>query len=592
VPESRSEEARAGARQWSRELRFAVLVAVALGALVVLHAALNHGLPSPQIQADEGGYLGNARYMVSGYGRSESGYYAGYSLFLVPAALVTHAATTLYHAALLVNAGLSVLAPLLALVLVRQLFESTPRWVSLIAAGLVAFSPLVFSFAGLAMSENALVPVVLAIAVLLARAARDGSLRFVGLASATAAFAYWVSPRGLVIAAVTLVAVAILAWDLRRYLTVLGTGAAVIAVGLGLGQLFETAVKGTGTVAGVSNRRVGLQTLFDPSIWHRWLAATLGGFSYIGAASAGITVIGLAVAVGWSFSRRPVAGDPARRVHRCVGAFAFAAPVVTLVASAGGFASHGVVKSLDFWYYGRYTEAVAMPALAIGAAWLLSATPRIRVARGVVIAGAAIALVAIAVPVLDNQRSGESSINRLNVLGLLTIHSVFRAPTITYQLLLGAAFAVSLGLLMAWRAWIFGLFTVALLAASALHIQASYLAPASAARKRQTALADAVRVLEDNGVSADCIEPVLERIQLPLPPRIESLRDPRARANHRLRPAHHLVEPELRQSPLESATGRHRERRADVVVDRSRATLAERARHDHPRGAVLPRVAL
>ena len=99
--------------------RFGLLVGVALIGLVILHAVLNRGIPTPQIHADEGGYLGNARYIVSGSGRSGLGYYAGYSLFLVPAAWLTDAARTYYHAALFTNALLAVLAPLLALILGR-----------------------------------------------------------------------------------------------------------------------------------------------------------------------------------------------------------------------------------------------------------------------------------------------------------------------------------------------------------------------------------------------------------------------------------------------------------------------------------------
>src|SRR5579862_693385 len=104
------------------ERRFPLVVGVALVALVVLHAALNHGIPAPQIHADEGGYLGDARYLASGYGRSGVGYYAGYSLFLVPAAWLTSSSLAFYHAALYSNAALALAAPLLALGLSRILF--------------------------------------------------------------------------------------------------------------------------------------------------------------------------------------------------------------------------------------------------------------------------------------------------------------------------------------------------------------------------------------------------------------------------------------------------------------------------------------
>jgi hypothetical protein len=506
VPERLAGEANAGDSGRWNAWRFDLLVALVLGALVVVHAVLNRGLPAPQIQADEGGYLGNARYLVSGYGRTGSGYYAGYSLFLTPAALFTHSAAAFYRAALFVNACLSIFSPLLALVLVRQTFKGSPRWVSLTSAGMVAFSPLIFSFVGLSLSENALVPVVLAVAVLFARAARDGSLRYVGFASAMAAFAYWVSPRGLIVALAALVALVMLAREIHRYLAVLGIGTIVIAVGLGLGQLFENAVKGNGRIAGVTERQSDLlPSLFDPSIWHRWLAGALGRFAYVGATSAGLTLIGLAITLRWFLGRDDAVDDAARQVRRCVGAFAFTAPVVTLVASAGSFATNPHRPQIDSWYYGRYTEAVAMPALAIGAAWLLSASPRFRVARAALLAGATIAVAAIAVPVLDTGIPDESHLNRLNIVGLLPIQYVFHHPTLTFQLLVGAAIAVALGTLISVRAWFFGCLTIALLASSALVIHSRYIEPGSVARARQDALADAVRVLEEHGVSAACI---------------------------------------------------------------------------------------
>jgi hypothetical protein len=443
---------------------------------------------------------------VSGYGRPTSGYYAGYSLLLTPAALVTHAATTFYRGVLLINAGLSIFAPILAYVLVRQTFKATERWVALIAAGLVAFAPLVFTFAGLSMSENALVPAVLAVAVLFARAARDGDVRFVGLAMAMAVFSYWVSPRGLLVVVAALIAVVILAWELRRFRWVLGTAALVAVVGMASGQLFENAVKGNRRIAGVTNRKSPLiPSLVDPSIWHKWLANALGRLSYIGVSSAGLTIIGLAVAAGWIISRDKTIDDPMRRVRRCVGVFVFAAPVLTLVISAGGIATRVNAAQIDLWYYGRYIDAVAMPALAVGAGWVLSTPSRIRVARAVVITGAVIALSAILVPVLDNSRPDESHFNRLNIIALIPIQQAFDHPTLTYQLLIGAAIALVLGLLIATRAWVFGLVTVAVFASAGLFIHARYIHPNSVASARQNALADAVQVLRAHGVSVDCI---------------------------------------------------------------------------------------
>jgi hypothetical protein len=310
----------------------------------------------------------------------------------------------------------------------------------------------------------------------------------------------------LIVAGAALVALVMLARELHRPRAVLGIGTIVIAFGLGLGQLFENAVKGNGRVAGVTERKSDLlPSLFDPSVWHRWLAGALGRFAYIGATSAGLTLIGLAIALRWFLGRDDAIDDAARRVRRCVGAFAFAAPAITLVASAAGFATNPRRPQVDAWYYGRYTEAVAMPALAIGAAWLLSASPRYRAARAALLAGAAIAVAAIAVPLFDAGIPDESHLNRLNIVGLLPIQDVFHHPTLTVQLLVGAAIAVAVGTLISVRGWIFGPVAVALLASGALVIHSRYIEPGSVARARQNALADAVRVLEEHGVSTACI---------------------------------------------------------------------------------------
>jgi hypothetical protein len=109
-------EARRGASRW-----FVLAAIVGAVVLFALHALQGAQVRAPVIFYDEGGYLGNARYMVSGYGRNGANYYAGYSLFLTPAALFTHAAITFFHAVLVTNALLSVVTAVLALLLTREL---------------------------------------------------------------------------------------------------------------------------------------------------------------------------------------------------------------------------------------------------------------------------------------------------------------------------------------------------------------------------------------------------------------------------------------------------------------------------------------
>src|SRR5207344_2873349 len=105
-----------------------------------------------------------ARHMVSGYGRNGGSYFAGYSLLLTPAAAITHAATAFFRATLITNAILAVVTAALALLLSRRVMPEAPKWVSFVAAGIVAACPFAFTFVGMAMSENALIPATMLVA--------------------------------------------------------------------------------------------------------------------------------------------------------------------------------------------------------------------------------------------------------------------------------------------------------------------------------------------------------------------------------------------------------------------------------------------
>ena len=71
------------------ETRAWVLIGLVSVATLVVHVVAASRMRVPIIQADEAGYLGNARYIAQGIGRTGAGYAAGYSLLLAPAALLS-----------------------------------------------------------------------------------------------------------------------------------------------------------------------------------------------------------------------------------------------------------------------------------------------------------------------------------------------------------------------------------------------------------------------------------------------------------------------------------------------------------------------
>jgi hypothetical protein len=432
--------------------RFWVLAGTLIVGVVVLHVFQVLRLPAPHVYPDEAGYLGNARYLASGYGRSGAGYFGGYSLLLLPAAWLTSTPLRYYHAALVTNAVLSALAPLLAVALVRALRPRAPRWVALVTAGFVAFAPLAFYFVGLAMSENALLPLTLAAAVMLARAARQRA-RWARYGAALAgACAYGVSPRGLVVAGAALAALVLLAFDERRaWRTVVPEAALVVLVAIA-GRDFARVVSGTSRTKGYNGLTEGLtRVLRHPGLWPSWLGALLGRFAYLGVASAGLTIVGVIVAVRWLAAGRPRLDDRDLVARRSVALFAVSSLVVTAIADAARVTGIAAFDRTDQLYFGRYNEVVALPALVIGASWLLS-RPRARARSALALAagvGGGLFGALLAVPLLA--RRPRHGVVAAGVPAWVPIHRLLGIDALRTALLVGAGIAFVALLLLAWQ---------------------------------------------------------------------------------------------------------------------------------------------
>jgi hypothetical protein len=493
--------------------------AIAAGvALFLIHLVQGAQLRVPVTYYDEGGYLGNARYLVSGYGRSGGDYYAGYSVLLTPAAAITDAATTFFHGALITNAVLAVATAGLALVLSRQVVPDGPRWVAFVAAATVAVCPFVFTFAGMAMSENALIPATLLAAVLLGSSARTGSWKpRIGVVLVTA-YAYWVTPRGIIVAGAGLLALLVLTLEQQRRWRELAAEAALMAVVLVGEQLFENAIRGASDVHGVTDRTHGLFTaVFQPGDWRMWLACVFGRFAYLGIASAGFFLIGIVVGASWLAPRVRRSPSDLARVRRSVSAFALVAVGVTIASDAMAVAGIPAIGRLDFVYYGRYAEAVALPTVVIGVSWTLTtllsrrAGGTRRAFVGAAAVGGSIAVMAMLARVLATSRPPDATVNPVSVLALFPylrslIPLGIDPPGVTKALLVGAAVTGVTLVLVAWRVRWFAVLPIVLLAILSGVVHERLLERGSQFHATQDAIATAIEILDANGVSTSCVD--------------------------------------------------------------------------------------
>jgi hypothetical protein len=341
-----------------------LIVALLCAAVVVLHVIAAFNRPGPSNPVDEAGYLGNATYLADGTGRTPAGYYSGYSLVLYPAALLFDDPLLTYRAALVTNALLIGLVPLLAYLLSKRMMPGADPGAHLIAAVVASLYPSFAVLPAAVMAESVFVPAVLGCAYFVATAGYSPRRWY--YAGACAVYSHWVSPRGVIVIAAFAIAyvVAERAWEKPIPALPLFGSVAVLAFA---GRAINRAIAVTDSPpAGGENQASNYwDTLRERDLWDDIAANVFGRISYVGIASTGIAIIGVAVAARAIVNRRVRESSPPLR---SVGLFAILALGATVVLSA----IHMVpipARRADILAYGRYSDGVVAPLLVVGTTW-------------------------------------------------------------------------------------------------------------------------------------------------------------------------------------------------------------------------------
>jgi hypothetical protein len=333
-------------------------------AFFILRLALTVPRTGPVVVADEVGYLTNARLLAGGVpGQLSTApyYHGGYSLLLAPLLALDARPTTTYHLVLVLNTLLAAsIAPLLYVLLTRC-FTVAPRsavWPSLAAAAY----PSVTIYSQVALSENLLLPLFVLWLVCFGCFLRaETESRRIAWGSATAACAVWLwAAHGRMVVAIALTIAALLVLVVRRQA---GASAAVISLAIvaagivavhGLDHFLVTRNYGGHTPNEVDERLSTLESLGGIGAFLRNL---VGQLWYLTVASLGVLVAATSPRV-WTRVRRhrPLAPETV------VLALAMLAGLGLLVESALSFR---VAERADMIIYGRYTDVVLPPLVAL-----------------------------------------------------------------------------------------------------------------------------------------------------------------------------------------------------------------------------------
>ncbi len=372
------------------ERRVWTLASLVAGVVVaVARRRTSWGRNEYAIWPDEPAQLAIARFIGGGTRWNMDDHSVWRPLFgtlLAPVYWFTDDPTTVFHAALTLNAVLGGISAALLVVLTRRLTPMTPWWGAAIAV-LVSLTPAIVFSTDFVFSESLVAPLFLASVLGLLRLQRSPTLANGLLAALLASAAFGAHSRMLPLTLIT-VGVMALAVVRRRMAVRDGiAGAAAAVVGISLVNVYTAYIverlwdqpSTRNSIGGVRE-----QLLSGVPV----LVSALGQTWYLLVASLGVVVYGSLVLVRAALRLDPRSGPPPGPT--CVDA-----RLVLLVV--GACVALSMVFMSDRWrsdqlVYGRYNDAVVQPILVVGLAALIGAIPLRRLVA--IAAATAVAIVA------------------------------------------------------------------------------------------------------------------------------------------------------------------------------------------------------
>lgn len=478
--------------------------------LVGIHLVLSAPMRVPIIHPDELGYLENARFLARGGLRSETEYYPGFSLLLVPLWWLSKVPSLIYRQTLELEAVLASLGAWLAWRVSSRVAPALNGWRRFLVVGLVAIYPPFLLYGDVALAETTFVAVYGVVVLLAARALptrRPAPWLALGLAGGVLTM---VHPRGLaVVVAAGLMALVVLG-PRRTSLTPLAALASGLAASLAATRGLVSYVKGPVANGFAAYRPDGVITKSLSAHGAASLVAELAGqMFYLSIATFGL--LPLALALGGRSLWRVVRGE--RQTWMLTQAF------VTL-SFVGVWALSSLFMNLgdraDKLIYGRYNEGVIVPLLLMGLADVvgLGVVERVRhlsaarhraygARRWILSAASAIVVTGLFVGLGHSRAALRGTLNPVNVLGLAPVLARMGNRIDPLALAALGIGAIALLSVTSWRSPLLAVVLIAaLFAASAIDTETSYFAPGTRARSAQDDVASAILAIQ-RGTTAD-----------------------------------------------------------------------------------------
>lgn len=338
--------------------------------LIILSAALLHIMTSypvkgPFIHPDEGGYLMNAASLVGFHSDSASSYHLGYSLFIFPAFLLFDHPDFVYRFVQLINVLLNVISIFFIFKICEKIFPDESTSKILMGTAVAAFYPAWFVYSSCALSENAYVLFfVLSVFFCIMASIHSGKYWFFW--ALTIGFLFFIHPKAAPVVLAAGSAAILIAWQQKRWdlfaLFFIIVSFMVLSYHYAIQPwLVDRQTIGPAPPALHYLEPSGLLNAFFS--WSRFvdfLSRTSGHVMYLLLGSLGLVGLGVLFFLNLLYDNLTNC-----QISKMTG------PAVFMVLSLFGtillsaFFFTGSTR-FDTWIYGRYTEGVLFPLIAVG----------------------------------------------------------------------------------------------------------------------------------------------------------------------------------------------------------------------------------
>lgn len=353
----------------NREIPFWTILLSVYVLFVLLHIVLSSGMSTPTVFADELGPWLKARFMATGEGANYPNFMAlshpGYSLLLAPILYFVKDVGLAYKTALILNAFISSIIPVLTLVLAKKLSGDKNTILIISISILVGLYPAHMLYANLLMSEVVLTPVYLLISLLAYRTLEKQNNKLWGSLGFLSGIAFIFHPRLLIIS-IASIALSILwkdeknkrNWLLQVISTILGTAIGLFAANYSMTLITVPKKLISGEfdsyIMPLSNIEMIIKTLYSTFL------NSFGQIFYLIASTYGLFVIGISMGI---FSIYQIIIKKDKKIS--TGIAAFFVIIIILSIAISSFTSNVTLTRFDRIIYGRYNEAFLAPLLII-----------------------------------------------------------------------------------------------------------------------------------------------------------------------------------------------------------------------------------